>query len=1135
MLKKLLLFIAVAMFSFVLNAEEVALVHSPTTPYEGDAQRVTFEIFAGNQDVKRELNQNLSVEFVGIEDNGYRFCFKSTSSFIIKPKNGCIIKSVFWGQIVSGVESADDPIVVYNNEGTIEYTTIDSYTKEATWTGSVASDLQFNFNYANDVAYFVITYESASVPEKQDFTPNFENLNMNVGDSQALSLASDAPLLSYSTDNPAVATVEDNTVKANGAGEATITATWAETEKWKSGSASFKVTVAAVKQDFLPNFADLNLMVGGTSALSLPTDAPTLQFNTANAAVAIVEGNTVKAIGAGQTTITATWVETDKWKSGSASFKVTVTAPKQEFVYNYKDLVMDVGESKTFLLNSGDPNVVYDSENLKIVDVNGNTITAVGAGETTITATWKETDIWLAGSDSFKVKVLGPTPEKQDFVPNFSDLSMTVGDVHSLTLPTDAPAIQYGTSLATVAMVENNAVKAVGAGEATITATWAETEKWKSGSASFKVTVVAPTPEKQDFVPNFSDLSMTVGDVHSLTLPTDAPAIQYGTSHSTVAIVENNAVKAVGAGEATITATWAETEKWKSGSASFKVTVVAPTPEKQDFVPNFSDLSMTVGDVQSLTLPTDAPAIQYGTSHSTVAIVENNAIKAVGAGEATITATWGETEKWKSGSASFKVTVVAPTPEKQDFVPNFSDLSMTVGDVHSLTLPTDAPAIQYGTSLATVAMVENNAVKAVGAGEATITATWAETEKWKSGSTSFKVTVNASSEPVDPQLTFQHPEVRGQVGWGAISQAASHSGDGVVTYSSSDESVVTVDATTGKILEVKKEGVSLITATLSATAQYKGATASYTLHAEPAPTDKNLKFDCNMAGGFACTPFTVNRINKNYVQYTIDGLQRYEYNINVNGDILEVTVRVDGVYTLRASAADGSGYALMELVVFPKINIEATGGMPDENDPDVVLFDATGGSVKIGFNNSSMYQVYIDNVPFTGTEIPVMKDMAINYSLQYASMPNRADAWIYLVVKPYAPTYEYDADNLRYVISSDEGSIEYNIPESGSNEWTNVESSTFLLGSEYFNGKSSMDICLRTIKPTARPGYAAMSGVATFNLVAPDLMGVGDIAIDSDSSVQLYDLNGRRVEADALAPGFYIKKQGDKTSKVLIK
>ena len=977
---------------------------------------------------------------------------------------------------------------------------------------------------------------------KQDFEPNFEDINLKIGDTHTIKLPADAPNVTYSSSNVGVATIENGIVKANGAGETTIVATWIETDHWKAGSAFFKVIVAVPappKQDFNPNFKNIILTVGENQALNLPPEAPEIKYSSSETSVAIIENHIVKALAPGETTIAATWDETEKWKSGTATFVVTVTEPlpqKQDFMPEFTDLNLIAGNRHALSLPLDAPSIQYSTSNATVAFVEDNTVIAKTPGEATIAATWGETEKWKSGTASFVVTVTESLPLKQDFVPEFTDLNLIAGNRHALSLPQDAPSIQYSTSNATVAFVEDNTVIAKTPGEAVIAAVWAENDKWKSGTASFVVKVTEPLPQKQDFVPGFTDLNLIAGNRHALSLPQDAPSIQYSTSNATVAFVEDNTVIAKTPGEAVIAAVWAENDKWKSGTASFVVKVTEPLPQKQDFVPGFTDLNLIAGNRHALSLPQDAPSIQYSTSNATVAFVEDNTVIAKTPGEAVIAAVWAENDKWKSGTASFVVKVTEPLPQKQDFVPGFTDLNLIAGNRHALSLPQDAPSIQYNTSNAAVAFVEDNTVIANTPGEATIAATWDETPKWKSGTAVFRVVVNDASGPSDPMLRFQHSEVRGQMGWGAISQAATYLGDGRITYTSSDTNVAEVDATTGQIIKVNREGQAIITATLTASTNYKAATASYILKVESAPTDRDFKFDQISSGGFARTPFTIKRINKNYVQYTIDGLQRYDYSINVCDDILEVTVRNEGIFTLRASAADGSGYALMQLVIFPCIEITPTGGLVDAAHSDIVLFEATGGYVRIGFNNSSMYKVYIDDIPFSATEIPVVSDMSVYYTLKYASMPFNIGAWLHLVIKPYAPVYIYDTITGHYIINSDEGHILYRILDgSGTEDWVDTGSTELRLGKEYFSGRNSIDIQLKTRKPTSRPGYEAESGISTYTLPATGSSGIEDILDDTSTIPQLYDLNGRLITTESPSPGIYILKRGGKTSKIIIK
>jgi len=59
---------------------------------------------------------------------------------------------------------------------------------------------------------------------------------------------------------------------------------------------------------------------------------------------------------------------------------------------------------------------------------------------------------------------------------------------------------------------------------------------------------------------------------------------------------------------------------------------------------------------------------------------------------------------------------------------------------------------------------------------------------------------------------------------------------------------------------------------------------------------------------------------------------------------------------------------------------------------------------------------------------------------------------------------------------------------------------------------------------------------ASCNVKVVQSAGIDGITTDGgDTPVEYYNLQGQRVNADALVPGIYIRRQGTKTEKVLIK
>lgn len=83
-------------------------------------------------------------------------------------------------------------------------------------------------------------------------------------------------------------------------------------------------------------------------------------------------------------------------------------------------------------------------------------------------------------------------------------------------------------------------------------------------------------------------------------------------------------------------------------------------------------------------------------------------------------------------------------------------------------------------------------------------------------------------DPVDPEISFPETEYAAAIGEPFESPVASTISDGAVTYSSSDESVATVDSATGEVTLVA-QGSTVITAAVAATDTYLAGSASYTL------------------------------------------------------------------------------------------------------------------------------------------------------------------------------------------------------------------------------------------------------------------------------------------------------------------
>ena len=105
--------------------------------------------------------------------------------------------------------------------------------------------------------------------------------------------------------------------------------------------------------------------------------------------------------------------------------------------------------------------------------------------------------------------------------------------------------------------------------------------------------------------------------------------------------------------------------------------------------------------------------------------------------------------------------------------------------------------------------------------------------------------VGASIKPT-PEMSFDPTSVTATIGESVTLPTLTYKGDGTVTYSSSNEAVATVDASTGA-LTLLSAGNTTITATASETDNYKDATAHYSLTVNNAAIDDNDDYSITFA------------------------------------------------------------------------------------------------------------------------------------------------------------------------------------------------------------------------------------------------------------------------------------------------
>lgn len=517
---------------------------------------------------------------------------------------------------------------------------------------------------------------------------------------------------------------------------------------------------------------------------------------------------------------------------GGGSSKPPSTVDVEGVTLSPASWVMNEGTTTTLTAtvapsNASNKTVTWKSSNPDVAAVDSKgVVTAVAEGKATITVTTASgsktaqcvIDVRAADDDS-------PIPVKSVSFDK-SKLELTEEETATLTLIID-PA---------------NATKDGAA-------------KWESSDTS--VVEVDQSGNLKAVKPGTATIKATITVTTTTTVPDeggDTPGGDQGETGDNTGETENP-------GENTGVDTQAETTTTVPYTAECEVIVKAKPVETvavTGVTLNKNDLSLEKGETATLTA-TVAPGnatnqeVTWKSSDNTVATVENGTVTAKGKGTATITVTTADGGK----TADCEVTVtdegedpkppVTQTPEiKLDQTTLSLKMGETVtGKLNATVTNAEGVTVSWSTDTPTVATVEDGTVTAVSDGTAKITATI--TVDGTEYSDTCTVTVAAAGTPVvTPGVTSVNvtPDTASmevnETKKLEVTVAVVGGAEETVTWSSSDESVATVDG--DGLVTAVRAGTATITAT-STVDTSKNDTCEVTVTAQPEVTVTEVTID----------------------------------------------------------------------------------------------------------------------------------------------------------------------------------------------------------------------------------------------------------------------------------------------------
>ena len=204
--------------------------------------------------------------------------------------------------------------------------------------------------------------------------------------------ASTGLTVSFSSSNSAVAKINGSFLTIVSAGTVTITATQAGNVSYLPATATQTITIAQEAQTISLFVAFPTYKSGGPPIKLAATSTSNLAvvYSSSDPTVATISGNTIVIEGAGTATITASQPgNVDFLPAPSQTQTLTITGQLFQSIGNFSALPsLNFGDGPVQLSATASSGlaVIYSSSNTAVATVSGNTITIVGVGTTTITA-----------------------------------------------------------------------------------------------------------------------------------------------------------------------------------------------------------------------------------------------------------------------------------------------------------------------------------------------------------------------------------------------------------------------------------------------------------------------------------------------------------------------------------------------------------------------------------------------------------------------------------------------------------------------------------------------------------------------------------------------------------------------------
>jgi len=325
-------------------------------------------------------------------------------------------------------------------------------------------------------------------PQNFELLFGVQSMRINVRSESGLPVA-------ISSSNVHVISIEDDLLKVNNAGNATIYLSTEGNDLYAPTEKSFVVTVKKANQ-FIDHFDPITLKID-SEPFTLIADASSgeqVEYLLDDESVATISGNIITPVGAGTTLLIAYHEGNENYLPVVDTVEVVVLRNKLTQSVDLFDIEATYGDETVELplKTSAGLDITYTVEDAKIASISGNILTIVEAGETFILATQGGNDLF----EPFSWKGAFVVNKAQQMISGLNDLNLKTDDqpIELNGETTSGLTVLYQSSDPKIASIEGNKLRIHTVGEVIVTASQSGNSNYlPAANITFKVVVTTTT------------------------------------------------------------------------------------------------------------------------------------------------------------------------------------------------------------------------------------------------------------------------------------------------------------------------------------------------------------------------------------------------------------------------------------------------------------------------------------------------------------------------------------------------------------------------------------------------------------------------------------------------------------------